>query len=49
MKIWVNGELKIFEENLTVYNLVKEIGVLNKNLQLSAMVRLSQKVIFKTH
>jgi len=30
MKIWVNGELKIFEENLTVYILVEEIGILNK-------------------
>ncbi|AKO64971.1 thiamine biosynthesis protein ThiS [beta proteobacterium KB13] len=30
MKIWVNGEIKNFEENLTVYNLVEEIGVASK-------------------
>ena len=30
MKIWINGEIKNFDENLTVYNLVKEIGVVSK-------------------
>ena len=30
MKIWINGEEKNFEENLTVYNLVEKIGVESK-------------------
>ena len=30
MKIWVNGEIKNFEENLTVYNRVEKIGVVSK-------------------